>query len=326
MQIVQYSMNGMSQHAIRKKVGCSVQTVNRTVQRYRDYGTVRDLRRNRSRMTTEEEDMLIIAAVVDEPFLTAGDIRRELGLRCSERTIRLRLREAGLTCFHSNWRRVLTPSLKELRLAFAAEHAGWSGDQWRSVVFTNESTVSLKWDPNRGAWKAVHSWNDPVCVRQLAASGHTSINLYAVLTYAGLGPLVRVKGSATAETCADIIDTVLVPYLLNGPFPEGDFLLQQDCSPAYSSDTVRERLEALGVSEMRWPPTSEDISPIRGVWEVVKKRLCRKRVTKSSVGALWALVRKEWDVLSRTPDFVRGFYTSLPNSMANLIRLKGATL
>lgn len=80
MQIVQYSKNGMTQRAIQKVVGCSVQTVNRTVQRYRDYGTVRDMRREyRPRMTTEEEDRLIIAAVVDEPFLTAADIRRELG-------------------------------------------------------------------------------------------------------------------------------------------------------------------------------------------------------------------------------------------------------
>lgn len=328
MQIVQYSKDGMSQRAIQKLVGCSVQTVNRTVQRYRDYGTVGDMRHKnyRPRTTTEEEDRLIIAAVVDEPFLTAADIRRELGLGCSESTIRLRLREAGLSCFNSNPRRALTPSLKEARLAFAAEYAGWSVDQWRSVVFTNESTMSLKWDPNRGAWKAVHSWNDPVSVRQLAASGHTSINLYAVLTYAGLGPLVRVAGSATAETCRDIIDTVLVPHLLDGPFPEGDFLLQQDCSPVYSSDEVQEHLEGLGISEIRWPPQSEDLNPIKSVWEVVKRRICRKRVSESSPDMLWALVHKEWDVLSRTPDFVRGFYTSLPNSIADLIRLKGAAV
>lgn len=328
MQIVQYSKNGMSQRAIQKLVGCSVQTVNRTVQRYRDYGTVGDMRHKnyRSRTTTEEEDRLIIAAVVDEPFLTAADIRRELGLGCSESTIRLRLREAGLSCFNSNPRRVLTPSLKEARLAFAAEYAGWSVDQWRSVVFTNESTMSLKWDPNRGAWKAVHSWNDPISVRQLAASGHTSINLYAVLTYAGLGPLVRVAGSATAETCLDIIDTVLVPHLLDGPFQEGDFLLQQDCSPVYSSDEVQEHLEGLGISEIRWPPKSEDLNPIKSAWEVVKRRICRKRVPESSPDMLWALVHKEWDVLSRTPDFVRGFYTSLPNSIADLIRLKGAAV
>lgn len=327
MQIVQYSKNGMSQRAIQKVVGCSVQTVNRTVQRYRDYGTVRDMRReHRPRMTTEEEDRLIIAAVVDEPFLTAADIRRELGLGCSENTIRLRLREAGLTCFTSNPRRALTPSLREVRLAFAAEHAGWSADQWRSVVFTNECTMSLKWDPNREAWKAMHSWNDPVSVRQLVASGHTSINLYAALTCAGLGPLVRVTGSATAEACVDIIDTVLVPFLLDGPFREGDFLLQQDCSPVYSSDAVRAHLEGLGISEMPWPPKSEDLSPIKSVWEVVKRRICRKRVPESSPDLLWALVQKEWDVLSRTPDFVRGFYTSLPNSMANVIRLKGAAI
>lgn len=327
LQIVHYWKDGLSQRAITKLVGTTCQTVNRTIQRYRDEGTVDDRPREyRSRLTSEEEDRLIIAAVVDEPFLTANEIRKELGLKVSPKIIRQRLREAGLMCFSSNMRRVLTTRLKEIRLAFATEHAHWTVEQWRKVVFTNECAMSLKWDPNRRAWRVVHSWNDSASIQQLATSGHTSINVYATLTHAGLGPLVPITGSATPEKVVNIISNTLVPYLLDGPFRDGDYILQQDTTPAYTSEEVQDYLERLGISGIDWPPQSEDLNPIESVWDVVKKRISRKRVSEPSPNKLWHLIKKEWDILRKTPDFVRGFYTSLPNSMADVVRLKGRSL
>lgn len=328
LQIVQYSKDGLSQRAIKKLVGTTTQTVNRTIKRYREDGTVADRPREKTkpRLTTDEEDRLIIAAVVDEPFLTAKEIRNELGLKVSPRVILLRLREAGLTCFSGNPRRVLTTRLKEIRLAFATEHADWTVEQWRKVVFTNECTMSLKWDPNRRAWRVVHSWNDPASIQQLTTSGHTSINVYATLTHAGLGPLVRIAGSGTPEKVVDIIDKTLVPYLLNGPFRDGDYVLQQDTTPAYTSTQVQDHLERLGITEIDWPPKSEDLNPIKSVWELLRKRICRKRVSEPSPDKLWQLIKKEWDVLRKAPDLVRGHYNSLPNIIANVIRLKGSAV
>uniref|UniRef100_A0A1E1XE22 Putative transposable element n=1 Tax=Amblyomma aureolatum TaxID=187763 RepID=A0A1E1XE22_9ACAR len=324
--VVHLSMSGMSQRDIQKLVGCSLKTVNLIVQRFRDDGTVADRPRRRRRVTSEEEDRLIVAAVVDEPFLTADEIRRELGLAASGHTIRLRLHEAGLTCFNGQMRRSLTAQHKEIRLEFATEHAHWDVGQWLSVVFTNESTMSLKWDPNRGAWRALHSWNDPLSIRQLVVSGHVSINLFAIMTYEGLGPLVRITGSATPEKCSNIISNVLVPYLLDGPFKEGDYVLQLDATPTYTSEEVQDHIEQLGISVINWPPKSEDLNPIKSVWEIVKKRICRKRVSQPSPDKLWALIEKEWNVLRKTPDFVRGFYTSLPQRIADLVRLNGAAV
>lgn len=327
-QIVQYSKDGLSQRAIKKLVGTTTQSVNRTIKRYREDGTVADRPRENSkaRLTTDEEDRLIIAAVVDEPFLTAKEIRKELGLKVSPRVILLRLREAGLTCFSGNPRRVLNTRLKEIRLAFANEHAHWTAEQWRKVVFTNECTMSLKWDPNRRAWRVVHSWNDPASIQQLTTSGHTCINVHATLTHEGLGPLVRITGSATPEKVIDIIDNTLVPYLVTGPFRDGDYILQQDTTRAYTSKEVQDHLEWLRISKIDWPPKSEDLNPIKSVWEILRKRICRKRVSEASSDKLWHLIKKEWDVLRKTPNLVRGYYTSLPNSIADVVRLKGGAV
>ncbi|KAG0427205.1 hypothetical protein HPB47_025712 [Ixodes persulcatus] len=160
LQIVKLSQDGLSQKAIHGLMGHTLSTINRIVKRYREDGTVDDRRRGKSRprTTTDDEDRLIIAAVVDEPFLTAVGIKRELGLAASEKTIRRRLKEAGLTCCNNNSKHSLTSRHREIRRCFATEYGEWTVDQWRGVVFTNESTVCCKWDKNRQAWKALHNW------------------------------------------------------------------------------------------------------------------------------------------------------------------------
>ncbi|EEC17895.1 hypothetical protein IscW_ISCW022383 [Ixodes scapularis] len=66
-------------------------------------------------MTTDDEDRLIMAAAVDDPTLTAKEIRNELGLRVSVSTI----------------------------LAY-----------WQNAVFTDESAFTTRWDKRQRIWRA----------------------------------------------------------------------------------------------------------------------------------------------------------------------------
>ncbi|KAH9364416.1 hypothetical protein HPB48_009685 [Haemaphysalis longicornis] len=44
----------------------------------------------------------------------------------------------------------------------------------------------------------------------------------------GLGALHRIEGSLTAEKYSEILEYVMIPYVVDGPFPGGDYLFQQD--------------------------------------------------------------------------------------------------
>ncbi|KAG0427206.1 hypothetical protein HPB47_025713 [Ixodes persulcatus] len=162
--------------------------------------------------------------------------------------------------------------------------------------------------PVRSLRQGTERRHDPLYNHQLAASGHTCLNLYAVVSYAGLGPLVRIEGSVTPDQCVDIIDAVVVPHLLDGPFQDGSFVLQQDPSPTYTSETVTKHLEEQGILTMEWPPKSEDLNPMKGVWS---------RLGEPSADLLWAMVKKEWDKLRQVPDLVAGFYLSMPEQLKN---------
>ncbi|EEC11151.1 transposable element Uhu, putative [Ixodes scapularis] len=148
LRIIKLSKGGMPMRAISAEIGCALGTVLRVVRAYRDEGRVSDASRaGRRRATTEHEDLMIVAAVVDEPFLSAAEIKEELGIPASEATVRARLREAGLTCWNSNTKLRLSPGFKEIRLKFASEHRGWTVAQWQDWPPKCEDL-----SPIRSAW------------------------------------------------------------------------------------------------------------------------------------------------------------------------------
>lgn len=76
---------------------------------------------------------------------------------------------------------------------------------------------------------------EPEYTQHVAASGRRSVNVWGVITHRGLGPVVRINGSLTAAAYADILEQVLIPFILDGPFPDGCFIFQHDRSPIHTS-------------------------------------------------------------------------------------------
>lgn len=98
VSIIALSKAGHSQRAIKEATGRSLGAINRVVQAYcDDNARIGDAPHGRRpRATTEDEDRLIVAAVADNPFQGAGDIRAAVGLSVSDTTVRRRLHEAGV--------------------------------------------------------------------------------------------------------------------------------------------------------------------------------------------------------------------------------------
>lgn len=160
LQVLRLKKEGRTHAHIKRKLRCSLGTVRRVLKNYRLQKNVNDQPRKPAPSKTVDQDMQIIAAIVDEPFLTLKELKRELGLTLSVSTIAKRLKNLGLISLNNSSNRALTDCMKDARLSFARAHASWTADRWRSVVFTNESTICCKWDPNKSSWKAVHIWYD----------------------------------------------------------------------------------------------------------------------------------------------------------------------
>lgn len=156
VQILTLVQEGRTRRSIAAEMGCSLGAVTRIVRAFREEARIRDAARSgRPRRTTEEEDRWIVAAACCDPFITAQEIREELGLQVSLTVIRERLRSVGLRSRIACQRPLLTQNHKRLRLEFATRHLSWTVDDWMNVVFTDESTISSKWDQQRRVWRLV---------------------------------------------------------------------------------------------------------------------------------------------------------------------------
>lgn len=157
LQVVHLSQGGASQRSIALKLGLNLHSVNRIMQAFRDEGRIGDAARApRPRSTTPEEDLLIVAAACDNPFLNARELRSELSLDVSTQTIRNRLHEVGLRSRVAPKKPLLTDRNKENRLQFCQDHAPWTEREWEAVVFSDESTFTTSWHQMQRVYRPVH--------------------------------------------------------------------------------------------------------------------------------------------------------------------------
>ncbi|KAM7293698.1 hypothetical protein ISCGN_023296 [Ixodes scapularis] len=248
-------------------------TVSRVLQAYYREGRIADLPRGgRERATSTEEDKLIVAACVVDPFLSAREIRDELELEnVSVSTIRRRLHEAGIHSRIAAQKTLLADRHRKQRMEFASVVESWCPQKWRSVVFTDEASFCTRWDQQQRVWRPYACRYEDGYIWDVRSSGRTCVHVWGAISHDGLGPLHRISGRMTAETYSDIVEQVMLPYVMDGPFTDGVFLLQQDGAPIHTARSVTNLLDSLGITRLDWPARSPDLNIIENVWGKMKK-------------------------------------------------------
>lgn len=59
----------------------------------------------------------------------------------------------------------------------------------------------------------------------------------------------------------------MIPYALDGPFTDGNFVFQHYLTPVHTFRKVRSLLENRCVMELPWPAKGADMNIIEHVWE-----------------------------------------------------------
>lgn len=164
----------------------------------------------------------------------------------------------------------------------------------------------------------------PQNVKQVAASGRTSVNVWAAISRDGLSPIVRIPGRFTSSAYCTLLEHEMIPYALNGPHPDGYYLFQQDLSPVHTAKVVARLLGELGVRSLEWCAKGADMNIIEHVWARMKANLSRLSLDSTTSDELWEAIKREWKHLQDDKAFIEALYVSLPKRMEAVIQAGGA--
>lgn len=320
---------GMSIRAVARQIGRSHTAIRKLQIKCRETGSVahatRGLRLN-MRSTTRRADRRLLRMVKGSPTLPATLLRlmwaerSRRGNVLSAQTIRRRLRESGLRSRKMRKRSRLTPTHVASREQWAMQRVHWRQQQWRRVIFTDESRFRLfRADGRIRVWRQPRQEMLPQHV-QKSESQSASIHVWAGITMHAKTELVFLDATVTAESYANLLQTRLLPFIDASCGGVGNCVLQDDNAPPHRAAAVAHLKELLHLRTLRWPSRSPDMNPIEHVWDYLKRSI-RRDNPPQNVAQLRESLSTAWQQLPQ--DFLRRLVLGMPRRVSALLHSRG---
>lgn len=317
---------GFSQRRIGRILGQPRETIRDALRRYRETGRyTRRPGQGRIRCTTEREDRLLVNNVLRNRFLTAVEARNRLyeveGNSISERTVRRRLAERGLRPFRPARVPELLPQHRRDRLRFAREHVNWNVEQWKNVLFSDETRVSLRGaDGRQRVYRRANERFSSCALVQTVGYQGGSIMLWGGISYEARTEIVIFsRGGITAQRyLEEVLEDHVIPFV---PFIGDEFVLMHDNARPHIARCVTEYLDAVGIQRLPWPARSPDLNPIEHIWDNLKRRVRARSPAPNTIEELKTAVEEEWYNIPQSD--IQDIMDGLRNRMLEVIRARG---
>lgn len=222
----------------------------------------------------------IDAALVDDPWLSPGELLAKLSLPVSERTVR-RYRNEHYKPVKGVGRPVLSTRNKQLRLNWAKKHLN---DSFDDTVFTDEKSFFL-FKTHRMAWVKIGA-KTPFRTRP---AHPPRVQVLGGISRRGRTPLVIYKGWLNARQHRENLDS-LVPAVRE-LYP-GEFRYLQDNDSSHTEKRSLRHLETMVPKVQHLPAQSPDFNPQEHVWAALDRRVAARQ--PRTVTALESVIKEEW--------------------------------
>jgi transposase len=265
---------------------------------------------------------LINSGKADNAAQVTQILRNIKNTTLSTEAVRLRLKGAGWKAVVKKKRPMLSKHHKKERMDFAVSHKEWTLEDWKRVVWSDETKVNrLGSDGRKWVWKRVDEPLTDQLVQGTKKFGGGSIMVWGCMTWDGAGMACKIDGKMDAELYCQILDDDLQKtFSYYGKNP-AHVLFQQDNDPKHTSKRAQNWFNNHGIQVMQWPSQSPDLNPIEHLWNHVKRKLGEYEEPATSVNELWERFQDEWDGIE--PSVCQNLIESMPRRIEAVLRAKG---
>jgi len=275
----------------------------------------------RPRKTTAREDRLLIRALLTDREITINQIKVAINREdLSDDTISRRIME--LTGMQSYWK-LLKPFVNEFqrqrRVNWCLGHRNWTVEQWRTVIWSDESPFTLSYNRRTRVWRWADEKFKPFALRG-TLKHDAKINVWGCFAAHGVGKICRIEGIMVKEIYHDILLEYLEPSVAELFPAPAEWMFQQDNDPKHTAIVIRDFIHNERIPMLdNWPGQSPDLNPIENLWSILNSRIADRRCR--SLDELFEVVKTAWEQLP--VDLLTTLADSMPNRIEAVIRNRG---
>jgi transposase len=322
-RIIGMSEAGLKGVQIAKELGHPTSTVYTVLKNFRLYGTVVGPKPTGApRKLSERDARDIVRTLKEDRRQTLADITNKIHSKVSTTTVRRALRSTGYFCRVAARKPFLNDRHKAARLAFAKKYRSWTFDDWKKVIWTDESTFEIgKNSRHILVWRKNDERFKLDCLAPSFKSGRSSIMVWGAFTATQKIPLVRMPpGRRTAVDFVEIVyDGCLGPFLSKQDEDAG-LILMEDGAPVHRSKVPKNWRERKGIEKLVWPANSPDLNPIENIWMILKDGVQKKHRPKD-LEDMWSSVEAEWIAIPYSK--LESLVVSMPTRIEAVLAARG---
>lgn len=278
-------------------------------------------------VVADKTKSLIKKMVLSGQLLTATDVQRKLSNLGYELTVKTSANVLKSMNFFSVIKKkkpLLSKKHQQDRLNFAKRYRNWTIDDWRRVVFSDETKINV-WgsDGCKYYWSRPGDKLKPHHLDLTVKHGGGNIMMWGCITHSGPGYAYQVyDGTMKAKDYQEILNTTFRDSMEYYGFDWSEYYFQQDNDPKHKATSTIEwmRQEKIKILE-DWPAQSPDLNPIEHVWHHLKLKLSEYSTRAKGVHELWERIDVEWN--SFTQEQCRRYIDSMPDRIQAVLDAKG---
>jgi len=318
--IISLTESGCSTRNIANQLNISHSAVSK-VQKRRNVPSKNTIK-GRKRLLKDSDARLMMSKMRTDKFLTPKKASMDIGKDVSRWTARRALAKVGYVASVKKNKPALSEKNVKARLKFAREHKNWTVDDWKRVIWSDESKFNrFQSDGKQYYWHRPGDKLQKHHVKQTVKHGGGNVKVWGCFTWWHVGPLHKIDGIMLKEDYLNILQTYLPNFLDKCAYPVKEIIFQQDGDPKHTAKIVGEWLQNQDFMLMEWPAQSPDLNPIENLWSIVKRRLGQYQTMPSNLDDLWKRVELEWNRIPK--EIIEKLVESMPKRVKSVIANKG---
>lgn len=319
---------GYSMRYVARLLGRHHSSISRIVRRHNETGSYhRRPGQGRKRCTNQIDERFLRQRALRDRRVTSNLLKNELAdvrnVVISSRTVRRRLREAELSNRRPAKKPLLTREHRVQRLNFARVHQNWTINDWKQVLFSDETRVSLKApDGRERVWRRRGERFASCNISPKIPFGGGSKMFWGGICFDARTELVPIR--TRSMNAQYYLENIIVEHVMPfAPFVGPNFLFMQDNARPHVARQVIGYLNDVNIPLLEWPPNSPDMNPIEHLWDYLKRKIRSRGAAVANHNQLVAVAIEEWETIPQA--FVEDLIRSMPRRMNAVIRSRGGS-